>query len=565
MSKVITLTINGQRIKTPPGKTILEVAKANGVDIPSLCYHPDLAVKANCRLCLVQIKGIKPLQTACSTIVKEGMEVITESPEIAKLRKINLELIFSQHKEECADCVWNFNCQLLALSKKYKLQITRWLDRKWEFPTYRFGRALEFDSSKCIDCRNCIEVCDKQQVSHLKIIKRNNLQEIVPDDQNPCIYCGQCLTHCPAGAFEGVGEFEEIEKPLVDKSKVVVFQFAPAVRVSLAEEFGLKVGTDLTGQIVNGLKQLGANFVFDVSCGADFTTIEEATESLERLKRKENLPMFSSCCPAWVRYLEVYQSKLIPHLTTVRSPHIILGGILKNYWAQKNEIDPKNLIIISIMPCTAKKYEITREELKINGLAPVDYVLSTRELAKLFKKHKINLAQIKPIKPDNPFGNYSGAGVIYGASGGVMESALRTAYGLVTKGKKVKIEFKEVRGQKGIKTAQIDLNGTLIKVGVVSGLENALKIIKGLNKEYKDYACIEVMACSGGCINGGGQPLPTNEGIRQARADGLYKIDRQKTVRLAHQNPAVKKIYKDFLTNSKIRHQICHTKYKNNF
>ncbi|MCX6790611.1 MAG: 2Fe-2S iron-sulfur cluster-binding protein, partial [Candidatus Gribaldobacteria bacterium] len=416
MPQVINLIIDDQKIKALQGQTILEVAKENGIEIPSLCYHPDLSIKANCRLCLVQIKGVKSLQTACSTLAQESMEVSTESIEITKLRKMNLELIFSQHKEECADCVWNFNCQLLTLAKKYKLQITRLLDRKWEFPTYRFGCALEFDSSKCIDCRNCVEVCDKQQVSHLKIVKKNNLQEIVPDDKNPCIYCGQCLTHCPAGAFEGVGEFEDIEKSLIDKSKVVVFQFAPAVRVSLGEEFGLKVGTDLTGQIINGLKQLGANFVFDVACGADFTTIEETTETLERLKQKQKLPMFSSCCPAWVRYLEVYHPKLIPHLTTVRSPHIILGGILKNYWAQKNEIDPKNLIIVSIMPCTAKKYEITREELKINGLNPVDYILTTRELAKLFKKHKINLAQTKPIKPDNPFGGYSGAGVIYGAS-----------------------------------------------------------------------------------------------------------------------------------------------------
>ncbi|MDD5146135.1 MAG: [FeFe] hydrogenase, group A [Candidatus Pacebacteria bacterium] len=581
--KKINITIDGKKIIADEGQTILEVAAENGIQIPSLCYHPDLSVKANCRICIVSVKGLTSPQTACSTKVQKGMEITTESPEIAKLRKINLELIFSQHKEECADCVWNFNCQLLELSKKYKLQITRFSDRKSGFPIYNFGPALQFDSSKCIDCRNCVEVCHKQQVGHLQIVSKNNLQEIIPNDKNPCIFCGQCIIHCPAGAFEGVGEFEEIETPLADKNKVVVFQFAPAIRTTIGEEFNLPPGEDLTGQIVAGLKQLGANYVFDVSCGADFTTLEEATESLERIRKNENLPLFSSCCPAWVRFIEVYYPQLIPHLTTARSPHVILGSILKSYWATKYQIDPVNLVVVSIMPCVAKKYEITRDELRIHPtesiaanaptlfgeadrIPPVDYVLTTRELAKLFKKHKIDLTKIDPTPADDPFGNYSGAGVIYGASGGVMESALRTAFSLVSGGQKIQIEFQEVRGQKGLKTAQVDLNGKKIKVAVANGLENAVKIIQGLNKEYKDYACIEVMACPGGCIGGGGQPLPTNASVRKARAEGLYKIDEKKELKMAHENPALKKVHEEFLTTEEIKQKICHTYYsaKNN-
>jgi NADH-quinone oxidoreductase subunit G/NADP-reducing hydrogenase subunit HndD len=563
--KILSLKINGKQVNAKEGQTILEIAQENGIEIPSLCHHPDLSNKADCRLCLVTINNCPTPAMACSTKAQKGMEIVTDSPELERLRKINLELIFSQHKEECNDCVWQPNCYMLELARKYRVEINRFPDRKTNFPCHAFQAAegkpiLEFDSSKCIDCRNCVEVCQKQQINHLQIVKRNNLQEIAPNQQNPCVFCGQCIMHCPAGAFESVGEFEDIEKPLTQKGKIVVFQFAPAVRTSIGEEFGVASGADLTGQITAGLKQLGANFVFDVSCGADFTTIEEAKESLERLQKNETLPMFSSCCPAWVRYIEVYHPHLIPHFTTVRSPHIILGGILKTYWAPKKKIAPQDLFVVSIMPCVAKKYEISREELKLNSLLPVDYVLTTRELARLFKKHKIDLAKIEPEPLDNPFGSYSGAGVIYGASGGVMESALRTAYAKITGGQ-TQIEFKPIRGQAGLKTATISLGKQKVKVAAANGLDNALKIINGLDKEFKDYACIEVMACWGGCIGGGGQPLPTNAKIRKARAEGLYQIDSKLPIRLAHENPAVKKFYQDYLKNSELIHQICHTTY----
>jgi len=559
----ISLTINGQKFKAEAGQAILEIARQNEIDIPALCYHPDLSVKATCRLCLVAIKGVALPQTACSTLAIDGMEIITESEELNKLRKTNLELLFSQHKEECNDCVWNRKCELLALAKKYNVEITRFADRKNDWPVYNFNNILNFDSSKCIDCRNCVEACAKQQVNHLKITSRNDLQEIIPDDNHPCIYCGQCLMHCPAGAFEAESEFEGIESAFAEAiagGKTIIFQFAPSIRACLGEEFGLAPGIDLTGQIIAGLKQLGANFVFDTACGADFTTFAEANEGLFRIQQNKNLPMLSSCCPSWTRFIEVYWPQFIPHLATTRSPQVILGGLIKIYWAKQKNIAPENIIVISVMPCIAKKYEITKEELKINGLAPVDYVLTTRELARLFKNRRIDLPNLATELPDELLGDYSGAGVIYGASGGVMESALRTAYFLAN-AKNKKINFTKTRGQQGLKIAAINLGKMKVKVAVANGLANAVEILKNFEK-FKNFACIEVMACPGGCIGGGGQPLPSTPEIRQARADGLYQIDKEKKLRLAHENPTLKRIYQNFLTNEAIIKKICHTKYQ---
>lgn len=579
MGKEIKIIINGRKIKAKQGQTVLETALENGIEIPALCFHSDLKVKGNCRLCVVEINRVcqdnpeqKPcIETACSTKVEPGMQITTESPALRKLRTINLELLFSQHKEECTDCVWNSNCQLLSLARKYKLEITRFSDRKEKLPVYDFGPspnedsggkpALLFDSSKCIDCRHCVEVCEKQDVCYLELAEKEHFHTVLPSKTRKCIFCGQCIMHCPSGAFEGIGEFEDIEEPLQNKNKVVVFQIAPAIRTSIGEEFKLKPGSIMLGQLAAGLRKLGVNKIFDTSVGADFTTFEEAEESLKRMAKGENLPMFSSCCPAWVRFIEVYYPSLIPHFSTARSPQVILGGLIKTYWAKKEKIAPENIIVVSVMPCVAKKYEISRKELKVDGLPPIDYVLTTRELAHLFRKHKIDLPNLKPEPFDAPFGEPSGAGVIYGASGGVMESALRTAYAKMEKGKKPKIEFGPVRGQEGLKTAQFKMCGRKVKVAVANGLDNALKIIQGLDKEFKDYACIEVMACPGGCIGGGGQPVPADKKSRQERAKPLYEIDKKSKVRVPTENPLVKRVYKDFLTNKMIIKKICHTHY----
>jgi len=586
----ITIKINGKEITADYGKTILEIARENNIYIPTLCYHSDLTAHASCRLCLVSIKGINNPQTACSTIAENGMEIETQNPEIEKLRKTNLELLFAQHREECPDCVLQYNCQFLKLAKKIGADIAKFSDRKKNFPIIEFGEAVVFDSSKCIDCRNCIEACQQQAVGYLEIEKKNDFNQITPSDKKPCIYCGQCITHCPVGAFEAKSEFEQIEEPLNNKNKILVFQFAPSIRSSIGEEFGMPDGAIVTEQLVGAIKQLGVDYVFDVSVGADFTTFEEAKEMVEKLaplnatKRqfakdelfngvKINKPslLMSSCCPSWVRFIEKYYPEFIPNIATARPPHIILGGLIKTYWANKENISPKKIFVVSVMPCVAKKYEITRKEMlfKYNGtsFAPVDYVLTTRELAYLLKKRGIDLAKAKPQKADSPFGEPSGGGVIYGASGGVMESAIRTASRILNPSagpstSSGRVDFPKVRGQERIKVSQIEMNGKILNIAAVNGTGNAKIVLEQLKNNPDLYQCVEVMACLGGCIGGGGQPLPQDKQIRQKRAQALYDIDEKKKVRTAFDNPDLQKIYKEFLKDEKIIKDICHTKYK---
>jgi len=422
---------------------------------------------------------------------------------------------------------------------------------------------LEFDTSKCVDCGLCVDMCHKEGVDFLEFRKEGKFVKVLPSKMSnkDCIYCGQCLMHCPVGAFEGTGEFEEIDDPFKDKTKTVVFQFAPSIRSAIGEEFGMPYGSVMTEKMVAGIKKIGADFVFDTAVGADFTTVAEAEELIERIEGKGKLPMFTSCCPAWVKWVEFYRPDIMPNLTTVRSPQIIYGGVIKTFWAKKMKISPKDIVVVSIMPCVAKKYEITRNEMKIDGIRPVDYVLTTRELARLFKKHKVNLAKIKPIKADNPMNKPSGAGVIYGASGGVMESALRTAYKTMTGKKLPRINLKEVRGLEGCKKAEVNINGTVVKVAVVNGILNARAILDELKKDPHAYDYVEVMACIGGCIGGGGQPVPVNADIRQKRANSLYSLDTKSKIRYADDNPVVKEVYKTDFKDHKQYHKVCHSHF----
>ncbi len=573
MAKKFNIKIDGREIEVVEGETILDVALRSEIDIPHLCKHPDIEVRANCRMCLVKVKGCRSLATACSTLVEDGMEVTTSTPQIKRARKFNLELIFGEHVEDCPSCVWNSRCDLLKYRKILNSKMLRFPDRKIRRPIYEFGPII-FDQTKCIDCRNCVDVCPTE---YLEVDERGSDIGIKPtsDKKKDCIACGQCIVHCPAGAIKSAGEFkkiEELEQILKDKSKTIVVQFAPSIRVSIGEELGLPYGAAATNQLAAGLRSLGFNFVFDTASAADFTTFEEAAEGVERIKNGKNLPMFTSCCPSWVNYLEFYRPDLVSHLSTARSPEIMMGGIIKTYWAKRMKINPKDIISVSVMPCTSKKYEIERPEFLIDGLKPVDVVITTRELAHWFLERKINLSKIKQLPADNPFGDPSGAGVIYGASGGVMESALRTAYWLLT-GKNLKDYnlFKDVRGLDGIKKATIKLPKPIktakgmrseLRVVVTNKISNAKIILEELKSNPEAYDCVEVMACPGGCIGGGGQSMPVDESIRLRRAASLYLIDGKKKVRLAHENPAVKEAYVEFFNQATNRHKVLHTKFQ---
>ena len=571
-NKKITIIIDGSKIECYEGQTILNAAMENGIDIPSLCYHPDLKAKASCRLCIVSIEGRRGYHTSCSTIAEDGMIIKTSSDEISKLRKTNLELLFSQHQEKCNDCIKSLDCRLLKLAKDYNVNIERFSDRKNDFPKINFGPSIFFDSSKCIDCKNCVEVCHKQNVGFLSVKEEGDFFQISTssDPCRDCVYCGQCVVHCPTGALQEVDSIKEVEEAMADNSKVVLFQIAPAVRTSIGEEFGMGYGAIATEKIAAGIRKMGIENVFDVSAAADIVTMEEAAELIERISNNGVLPMFTSCCPAWVKYLEFYHPELIPNLTSVRSPQVLFGGLTKTFWAKNNNIDPKNIFVVSIMPCTAKKYEIKRKENLVDGFNPVDAVLTTYELACLLKKHGVNLRDIEGEDLTPLYGDATGAGVIYGTSGGVTESALRTATYKLTGKNPESIEFSPFRGLEESKEASVEINGLNLKVAVVNGLANAENLIKIIKDNPDAYHYIEVMACPGVCIGGGGQPLPTDSKIRKLRSEGLYKIDQGKPKRFAHESELVKEVYDKFLNNKENIHKICHTTYnkkekENNF
>ncbi|HPN54664.1 MAG TPA: [FeFe] hydrogenase, group A [Candidatus Moranbacteria bacterium] len=558
--------INNKEVVANEGERILDIARRENIHIPSLCHHSDLEPHESCRLCMVEVEGDKILRASCALLAKPEMKIHTDTPATRKALKINLELLFSQHEGSCEHCSRVEKCKLQEYSEKHAASGKYHINRKLKLSKFQFGPSIFLDQSKCINCQNCSDMCAKQTKGGFIILKQHGETfEMFPSEEKDrdCIYCGQCIMHCPVNALSEIESYKKVKKLLQDYKKKVVFQFAPSVRTSFGEEFGMPLGTNVTDRIFTALKKVGAYRVFDTSFAADVTIIEEAKELLEKIEKGDNTTMISSCCPAWVKYAEFYEPELLKNLTTVRSPQIILGGLIKTYWAEKENLNPKDIVSVSIMPCTAKKFEIEREELFINGKKTIDYVLTVREMAKLLKEFDVHLDKIEPDESDKEIlANPSGAGEIFGAGGGVLEAALRTVYQKLTGQELQNLEFKPLHEFKRTKMAKVTIGGKTMKVVAVSGMENAKKILEEVKTDPTKYAYVEVMACPGGCIGGGGQPIPIDDEIRKARAAGLYSTDEKRKVRTSHGNPGIDIIYKEFLNDEKNCHKVCHTTYE---
>ncbi len=551
---MINLKLNNIPVSVPEGTTILEAARVAGVKIPTLCYMKDINAIGACRICVVEVKGARSFAAACVYPVTEGMEVFTDTPKIRQSRKTTLELILSDHNKDCLSCERNLHCELQALAYEYGCDAKAFSGAvnasEKDFSTDYLVR----DNSKCILCRRCVAMCNK--VQHCGVINakmRGFATEIgqafdVDLADTACAGCGQCINVCPTGALTEKSEIENVMQAIADPDKVVIAGVAPSVRVALGEEFGYPIGTDVEGKMVQALKMLQFDKVFDVNLTADLTILEEANELIERLTTGGTLPMITSCSPGWIRFLEYYYPELIPNLSTCKSPQQMFGAIVKTYYAKKMNIDPEKIYVVAVMPCVAKKFEKTRADEDASGYPDIDAVITTRELAKMIKKSGILFKDIPESKFDSPLGEYTGAGVIFGATGGVMEAALRTAVETVSGKKLENVEFKEVRGFEGVKEATYKAGDVTVNVAVASGLENASKICEAIKNGTANYQFVEIMACPGGCIGGGGQPLHHgNSEILYARANALYREDANKPLRKSHDNPYIQKLYEEYL------------------
>ena len=572
--KEVTLTIDNQKVTVFEGTTILEAAKKAGIDIPTLCFLKDINEAGDCRMCIVEVEGRKGFATSCIQTVEDGMVVHTHTPNVLEARHVILDLIISNHTKDCLTCTRSGNCELQSLAVKFNVLNVEFTGEMSKHKIDDLSPSIVRDFNKCILCRRCVAVCKNiQQIGAIDCINRgfdsciSTVDDKSLNDVN-CTFCGQCIQACPTGALHEKESINDLWIKLKDPETYVIAQTAPAVRVALGEEFQMDIGTNVTGKMVASLKRLGFDKVFDTNVGADFTIMEEAHEFLERLKEKDNMPMITSCCPSWIKFIEMNYPDLLQHLSSCKSPHQMLGSLSKTYFAKKENIDPSKIYVVSIMPCVAKKYERQRPELKNNGLYDVDNVITTRELARMIKQANIDFEKIEDQEYDMPLGETTGAGAIFGVTGGVMEAALRTAQDKL-KGEDVeKFEFIEVRGEKGIKEANITINGRNLHVAVVSGLSNAKKILEELKLGKSSYDFIEVMACPGGCIMGGGQPIKNSKvrakmDIAKLRGKALYSIDEKSKIRKSHENPIVKKVYEEFLEEpgSYRAHKLLHTTY----
>jgi len=574
---MIKATINGIPVETLEGTTILAAARKAQVKIPTLCAHPDLTASAACGLCVVKVKGINKLLRSCSTPLEEGMEIITHDPELVETRRTVLELILSAHPNDCLKCGRNQNCELQTLVADFGIREEVFDKAVRDLPIDKSTGAIVLEPSKCIKCGRCVEVCqDMQNVWALSFLERGIKTRISPAgditlNQSPCVKCGQCAAHCPTGAIFEQDDAMKAWQILQDSALYPVVQIAPAVRVAIGESFGYPPGTNLTKKLYAVLRRLGFRAVFDTNFGADVTIMEEAAEFVSRLfHSKGPLPLITTCCPSWVDYMEKFYTDMIVYFSSVKSPHEISGLLSKTYFAHENHLDPQKMRVVSVMPCTAKKYEITRtDEMFASGFQDVDVVLTTRELIRMIKQSGLDFANLAEEEPDHILGEYSGAGTIFGATGGVMEAALRTAYSLIAEGSAPKIEFQQVRGLEGIKETTIVIKGVEVKIAVAHGLGNVSYVLDKVREAIKKnmplpYHFIEVMACPGGCVGGGGQPYPVNNDVRIKRCEGLYADDKEQKTRCSHDNPYIKKLYEEFLGMplGEKSHRLLHTTYK---
>ncbi len=571
----VTIKLNGKEYEVPEGITILEAAKAAHIEIPTLCYLKEVNEIGACRMCVVEVKGAKTLVASCVYPVSDGMEIQTNSRRVINSRRKTLQLLLSNHRKDCLACVRSGSCELMRLCRELQVEESGRYDGE-QTPSEIDGSAIHMvrDNSKCILCRRCVAVCEK--IQGIGVIGANN-RGFATSIGSPfgkglaetsCVSCGQCIAVCPTGALTEKDSTGAVFEALEDPEKYVVVQTAPAVRAALGEEFGYAPGTPVEGKMVSALRALGFDKVFDTDFGADLTILEEANELLERVRNNGVLPMITSCSPGWVKYCEYYYPDMLGNLSSCKSPQQMLGAVIKTYFARKKGIDPANIVSVSVMPCTAKKFEITRDGESGSGYPDVDISITTRELARMIRRSGILFGELEDGAFDHPLGESTGAGVIFGATGGVMEAALRTAAEQLEGKKLEKLEFCQVRGMEGTKEAEYTLGGRKVKVAVVSGLGNARRILDKVRDGEADYQFIEIMGCPGGCINGGGQPQwPPREKeerhVLERRAQALYGLDEEKPIRKSHENPSIQRLYKEYLGHpgSHTAHRILHTTY----